>query len=295
MKKLILAAVLALSPVLAFAQPIPGAAISIFSAGAGCVASTAVVAGTCVQRDSTGGIAVGGVNVTDSTVPANGMYINAANQIALSTNSSGRFFLSSSGSSLNISPANSNSAILLSGTLNTSGTSTTNLPQIFVQPSGTTAATSWSTSGTGLGMNLASGFAGNFLDFHVAGGASVFSVTSAGRVNTTLLASSGSVIASGNSGLQLSGRSIILSSSDGALQFRNNANDADSTIAAGAATFSGIVTVPGAANAMITSSSTFTSGAGANTGTLTNSPVSGNPTSWIKINDNGVTRYIPAW
>lgn len=39
----------------------------------------------------------------------------------------------------------------------------------------------------------------------------------------------------------------------------------------------------------------FTDGAGANTGTLTNSPVIGNPTKWIPIDDNGTTRYIPAW
>lgn len=55
------------------------------------------------------------------------------------------------------------------------------------------------------------------------------------------------------------------------------------------------ITVPGTANAMITSSTTFTSGAAAALGTLTNAPTAGNPTSWIKIVDNGVTRYIPAW
>ena len=36
-------------------------------------------------------------------------------------------------------------------------------------------------------------------------------------------------------------------------------------------------------------------GAGAATGTLTNAPAAGNPTKWIAINDNGTTRYIPAW
>lgn len=30
-------------------------------------------------------------------------------------------------------------------------------------------------------------------------------------------------------------------------------------------------------------------------GTLLNAPVAGNPTKWIPINDNGVTRYIPVW
>jgi hypothetical protein len=30
-------------------------------------------------------------------------------------------------------------------------------------------------------------------------------------------------------------------------------------------------------------------------GTLTNAPAAGNPTRWIAIDDNGTTRYIPAW
>lgn len=37
-----------------------------------------------------------------------------------------------------------------------------------------------------------------------------------------------------------------------------------------------------------------TSGAG-NTGTLTNSPVTGNPTAWLRVTINGATKYIPAW
>jgi hypothetical protein len=32
-----------------------------------------------------------------------------------------------------------------------------------------------------------------------------------------------------------------------------------------------------------------------NISTLTNSPITGNPSKWIAINDNGTTRYIPAW
>lgn len=39
----------------------------------------------------------------------------------------------------------------------------------------------------------------------------------------------------------------------------------------------------------------FTNGAGAMTGTLTNSPVLGDPTKWIPIDDNGTTRHVPAW
>jgi hypothetical protein len=39
----------------------------------------------------------------------------------------------------------------------------------------------------------------------------------------------------------------------------------------------------------------FSNGAAAALGTLTNAPAAGNPTKWIPINDNGTTRYIPAW
>lgn len=46
---------------------------------------------------------------------------------------------------------------------------------------------------------------------------------------------------------------------------------------------------------MIRSYTAFTNGAGADVGTLTNAPAAGNPTKWIPINDNGTTRFIPAW
>lgn len=46
---------------------------------------------------------------------------------------------------------------------------------------------------------------------------------------------------------------------------------------------------------MLTTNTNFTNGAGSGVGTLTNAPASTNPTKWIPINDNGTTRYIPAW
>lgn len=39
----------------------------------------------------------------------------------------------------------------------------------------------------------------------------------------------------------------------------------------------------------------LSNGAGAGAGTLANAPAAGNPTKWVPINDNGTTRYIPAW
>lgn len=46
---------------------------------------------------------------------------------------------------------------------------------------------------------------------------------------------------------------------------------------------------------LIATNTSFTNGAGAAAGTLANAPTAGNPTKWIPINDNGTTRYIPAW
>jgi hypothetical protein len=46
---------------------------------------------------------------------------------------------------------------------------------------------------------------------------------------------------------------------------------------------------------MIASATAFTNGAGGAAGTLTNAPAAGNPTKWIPVNDNGTTRYLPAW
>jgi hypothetical protein len=62
----------------------------------------------------------------------------------------------------------SSPAKVFTGTWFTGGTATTTKPQVLIEPSGATS-TAWSTSGTGLGVNAASGFAGNLLDLQVNG------------------------------------------------------------------------------------------------------------------------------
>jgi hypothetical protein len=57
----------------------------------------------------------------------------------------------------------------------------------------------------------------------------------------------------------------------------------------------GLLTVPGAAVPLLTTTTTITTGAGAGAGTLTNAPAAGNPTKWFRIDDAGVTRWVPAW
>jgi hypothetical protein len=46
---------------------------------------------------------------------------------------------------------------------------------------------------------------------------------------------------------------------------------------------------------LVSTSVALNNGAGASAGTITNAPAAGNPTKWVPINDNGTTRYIPAW
>lgn len=65
-------------------------------------------------------------------------------------------------------------------------------------------------------------------------------------------------------------------------------------ITSGNITFGGGITLPGGAT-FLTTNTALTDGAAAQLGTLATAPTAGNPTKWIGISDNGVTRYIPAW
>ena len=79
---------------------------------------------------------------------------------------------------------------------------------------------------------------------------------------------------------------------------------ASSTLAVtGATTLTGLLTANGGitvvgGNALLTTNTSLTGNSGSNTATLyynTDSPVSGEPTKWITINDNGTSRCIPTW
>lgn len=84
---------------------------------------------------------------------------------------------------------------------------------------------------------------------------------------------------------------------DGVLAIASTTAATSSTT--GALTIGGGLGVNGAlwvsSATLISSSTTLTNGAAAAVGTLLNAPAAGNPTKWIPINDNGTTRYLPAW
>ena len=90
---------------------------------------------------------------------------------------SGRFTNSANGIA-------SNPPVSLNGTWFSGGTPTTTKPQFLIEPTGVTS-TGWSTNGTGLGVNTASGFSGNIFDAQV-NGTSVFRIDSSGDVSVPL-------------------------------------------------------------------------------------------------------------
>jgi hypothetical protein len=72
------------------------------------------------------------------------------------------------------------SPVRISGTW-FAGTSANSLPALYVSPTGTSAGTSWSASGTGIGVNAPAAFGGNLLDLQV-NGTSRAAVNSAGQL-----------------------------------------------------------------------------------------------------------------
>lgn len=96
---------------------------------------------------------------------------------------------------ISVAGAASVPGLLMSGVIFTGGTGTTTFPHLLIQPTGATASTTWSTSGTAFGINL-NVDAGNFVDF-CADGASRFSVTAGGAIT---IASSGILTRAGSLG-----------------------------------------------------------------------------------------------
>jgi len=188
-----------------------------------------------------GSIATGGFTLT---VPATGTaaLLGAAN--VFSTNG-----------------AASTPPIILSGTWFTGGSTTTTKPQFLIEPAGTTS-TAWLTSGTGLGINSASGFTGRLIDAQV-GGVSIFSVTAGGMLTIQTL-SAFNVLASSFVGFF--GSSLISAPSNGSFKFQNSSAANDFTLVGKASNVMQMgLDAAGVTNQMFTAASRITSdGVGAN-------------------------------
>lgn len=99
--------------------------------------------------------------------------------------------------------AASTPGLAVTGAPFTGGSGTTTYPLFYLNQG--TGPTTLSTSGTEFGINAPSGFTGNFLDFHVNGGGSEFSVSSVGTTNTLgLTVGSGGITSTGTVGISAS-------------------------------------------------------------------------------------------
>ena len=105
-------------------------------------------------------------------------------------------------------------AIKLTGTPFSGGTGTTTKPLALIEPTGTTS-TGWSTSGTMLGINAASGFAGRLLDVQKAGDSLFLVDTASGgfaRVANSLQFGTGAI---NSCGIAVHATDNLLFNSDG--------------------------------------------------------------------------------
>jgi hypothetical protein len=126
---------------------------------------TPTAARTISFPDATGTVGLVGGSSGNLVVNQSGAYAGVANSSvdnATGDITLGSRFISSLNGAASAPPGT------FTGTWFTGGTATTTKPQVVIEPTGATS-TAWSTDGTGLGVNAASGFAGNLLDLQVNG------------------------------------------------------------------------------------------------------------------------------
>jgi len=131
--------------------------------------------GELLLTSSTGGTALVGQEFQWSDASAHSQILSSPASITFTE----------SGSAANFAPFN------FIGSVFTGGTGTSTFPFDYIHSTGSTNPTTWNTSGTMEGINAPSGFAGNFADYRVNGGASVYSVNAAGGLTSTSITDSG--------------------------------------------------------------------------------------------------------
>jgi hypothetical protein len=143
---------------------------------------TPTAARTISFPDATGTVGLVGGSSGNLVVNQSGAYAGVANSSvdnATGDITLGSRFISSLNGAASAPPGT------FTGTWFTGGTATTTKPQVLIEPTGATS-TAWSTSGTGLGVNAASGFAGRLLDLtaqrHQLGSSERMRINSSGNV-----------------------------------------------------------------------------------------------------------------
>jgi hypothetical protein len=146
-----------------------------------CTVTAANGNGTTVTYTSTNNFRVGDVVTITGLTITTGSSLNLTS-VSIATASSSNFTVTNS--TVGTAAATQTGTATFVG-----GTSTNYKPQYLIEPTGVTS-TNWSTNGTGLGINAASGFTGNLLDLQV-GGVSKFKVSNTGSLSSLFVSGTG--------------------------------------------------------------------------------------------------------
>lgn len=192
--------------------------------------STSLPSGTVRDWNGDTGLSRDSAGVVDVGTGAAGSKAGSMNLTALTMTGA----LSNS-----LAGAASAAAVSVTGAPFTGGSGTTTFPLVYFNSGA--APTTFSTSGTVLGINSPSGFSGNFMDFHSNGGTSLVSISSAGALTlpNASISAAGTLTAAGGATLTYLNRSRISSPSDGVLLVSNNAQTSFTRLDLGLATSSG--------------------------------------------------------
>lgn len=172
------------------AAMVVGTGASLTTSGSGTITATAVPA-----SGITGTTLASTVTASSLTSAAGGSFGTAA---FVATGTSGATIpllnganIHSGATTFSAAGAASTPGVTISGAPYAAGTTTTNFPQLYMNW-GATGPTTFSSAGTALGFNSSASWTGTFIDCHINGAASVFSVTSSGAVMATAGVSIGS-------------------------------------------------------------------------------------------------------
>jgi hypothetical protein len=108
--------------------------------------------------------------------------------------------------------AASQAGLTVSGAPYTGGTGTTNFPQLYVNTSGSTGPSTFSTSGTMFGINAPSGFSGNLVDTFVNGSGKFTVQAAGGAIAQRLSVDKGTTLVAGSFTLSASWGTIASTS-----------------------------------------------------------------------------------
>lgn len=178
--------------------------------------------------------AASGINLTalNASNIASGALAKARQHAATAYTDAANTFAGQTVGSLN--GAASTPPLTLTGSWFTGGSGTTTKPQLLIEPS-TATSTGWQTSGTGLGVNAASGFGGYLLDLQL-NGVNKFFVNASGDVSSVgSVTGSTAVITGSTAYLRVSTRLNLSASADGRALLQNSTINGLQTLALGGA------------------------------------------------------------